>query len=328
MAIEGVNDQNGHELQGVPLDGVPHIQELTDEEKFREEHRKLHKLHEGHEEMHAAMIIIFFVILVVSQIALVQWKQRHFHSYQMATLAAMWIIPVVISLRSGYWRFIGFWVLFSVITGLVAKKVTQSPIERTTPRLVYKWFYFLYKLSLFLGIVGYIIIVLTLLGVNFIFGSMPQVWMDCGGLIMFYGLYYGVLGQDLAEICSNKMALHIGYYTPDGMPTRHLEDNTCAVCGDLLFVRPDQPGVIENTYKLSCNHEFHEFCIRGWCIVGKKQICPYCKEKVDLKLMFVNLWEKPHVFYGQLLDWLRWLVAWQPVILALIQGVNYMLDLK
>ena len=33
---------------------------------------------------------------------------------------------------------------------------------------------------------------------------------------------------------------------------------------------------------------FHEFCIRGWCIVGKKQTCPYCKEKVDLKIMFKN----------------------------------------
>ena len=33
---------------------------------------------------------------------------------------------------------------------------------------------------------------------------------------------------------------------------------------------------------------FHEFCIRGWCIVGKKQICPYCKEKVDLKAIFKN----------------------------------------
>ena len=33
---------------------------------------------------------------------------------------------------------------------------------------------------------------------------------------------------------------------------------------------------------------FHEFCIRGWCIVGKKQTCPYCKEKVDLKRMFHN----------------------------------------
>lgn len=33
---------------------------------------------------------------------------------------------------------------------------------------------------------------------------------------------------------------------------------------------------------------FHEFCIRGWCIVGKKQTCPYCREKVDLKKMFCN----------------------------------------
>ena len=36
------------------------------------------------------------------------------------------------------------------------------------------------------------------------------------------------------------------------------------------------------------NLRFHEFCIRGWCIVGKKQTCPYCKEKVDLKRMFHN----------------------------------------
>jgi len=33
-------------------------------------------------------------------------------------------------------------------------------------------------------------------------------------------------------------------------------------------------------------YSFHEFCIRGWCIVGKRQTCPYCKEKVDLKRMF------------------------------------------
>lgn len=38
---------------------------------------------------------------------------------------------------------------------------------------------------------------------------------------------------------------------------------------------------------------FHEFCIRGWCIVGKKQMCPYCKEKVDLKRMFSNPYPFP-----------------------------------
>lgn len=84
------------------------------------------------------------------------------------------------------------------------------------------------------------------------------------------------------------MSLLLQYYSPKGMPTRHLENDICAVCGNRLLTDVNVEGVIENTYKLSCNHVFHEFCIRGWCIVGKKQICPYCKEKVDLKLLFRN----------------------------------------
>lgn len=39
-------------------------------------------------------------------------------------------------------------------------------------------------------------------------------------------------------------------------------------------------------------------------------------------------WERPHVMYGQLLDWLRYLVAWQPVIIGLVQGINYVLGLE
>lgn len=78
---------------------------------------------------------------------------------------------------------------------------------------------------------------------------------------------------------------------------------------------------MEDTFRLSCGHEFHEFCIRGWCIVGKKQTCPYCHEKVDLQRMFPNPWEKSHQMYGQLLDWVRWLVCWQPIILVLVQVI-------
>lgn len=118
------------------------------------------------------------------------------------------------------------------------------------------------------------------------------------------------------------------FYSESGMPTKHLSDSVCAVCGQQIFVDVSEEGIIENTYRLSCNHVFHEFCIRGWCIVGKKQTCPYCKEKVDLKRMFSNPWERPHVMYGQLLDWLRYLVAWQPVIIGLVQGINYILGLE
>lgn len=76
------------------------------------------------------------------------------------------------------------------------------------------------------------------------------------------------------------------------MPIRSLDLNVCAVCGNDLLVSEKDEGVIENTFKLSCHHVFHEFCIRGWCIIGKKQTCPYCKEKVDLKRLFSN----PYVF--------------------------------
>lgn len=40
------------------------------------------------------------------------------------------------------------------------------------------------------------------------------------------------------------------------MPTRHLETNICAVCGNNLLVDADKEGIIENTYKLSCSHAY------------------------------------------------------------------------
>jgi len=301
---------------------------LTPEEMRRLEHMKMHEKHKGHEAMHTEMVFILVITVIVAQVALVEWKKRHQKSYQLATLFGMWIIPLGMCLKNQWWRFIFLWLIFSCITGLIVRKAVEKPIQGSTPRLVYKWFYLIYKLSYGLGIIGYIIMVLTFFGLNVVFDAKPQAWMDVAMLFLFYGLYYGVLAQDVAEISSDKMASHIGYYTANGMPTRHLEAGVCAVCGNRLLVQENEEGVLENTYKLSCDHVFHEFCIRGWCIVGKKQTCPYCKEKVDLKKMFCNPWEKPHVLYGQLLDWLRWLVAWQPVIFGIVQGINYALGLE
>ena len=77
-------------------------------------------------------------------------------------------------------------------------------------RLVYKWFYMLYKISYGLGILGYFVIMFTLFGLNMLVLVKPQIAMDFGLLMLFYGLYYGVVGRDFAEVCSDKMASHIG----------------------------------------------------------------------------------------------------------------------
>nr|CAH7726105.1 unnamed protein product [Callosobruchus chinensis] len=304
------------------------LDDLTSEEKWRLEHQKIHEQHKGHEKMHAEMVIILIVTVIVAQVILIEWKKRHYRSYAIVTLLGMWIVPIILCLRSHWWRFIFTWLLFSCITGLIVRKALQKPIDRTTPRLVYKWFLLLYTLSYGLGLIGYFIMMATFFGLNLLFNGKANEWMDCGLIFIFYGLYYGVLGRDISEICSDKMAAHIGYYSPQGISTRSLDTNVCAVCGNKLLVAEDEEGVLENTYKLSCNHVFHEFCIRGWCIVGKKQTCPYCKEKVDLKKIFSNPWEKPHMLFGQLLDWIRWLVAWQPMVLFLVQAINWTLGLE
>lgn len=49
---------------------------------LREEHRKLHEAHKGHESMHAEMLLILMVTMIVAQIILIEWKRRHFKSFQ------------------------------------------------------------------------------------------------------------------------------------------------------------------------------------------------------------------------------------------------------
>ena len=61
-----------------------------------------------------------------------------------------------------------------------------------------------------MGIIGYLVIMFTLFGLNVLLLIKPQVAMDFGLLLLFYGLYYGVVGRDFAEVCADKMAARIG----------------------------------------------------------------------------------------------------------------------
>jgi RING finger protein 121 len=103
----------------------------------RLKHEALHEKHRGHESMHAEMVLILLVTLVVSQFFLVFWKTKHFKSFQFVTMIGMWIIPFIISLKLLHVRFIIIWIIFTVITSIVAFKSSRVPINRTTPRQVY-----------------------------------------------------------------------------------------------------------------------------------------------------------------------------------------------
>lgn len=77
-------------------------------------------------------------------------------------------------------------------------------------RLVYKWFYNVHRVTYALGIIGYMMIMFTFFGLNLILMIKPDVAMGAGITVIFYGLYYGVLGRDFAELCTERIAQKMG----------------------------------------------------------------------------------------------------------------------
>ena len=81
-----------------------------------------------------------------------------------------------------------------------------------------------------------------------------------------------MLARDIAEICSDIMASHIGvilvlfgiwsnlfrliqkYYTESGIPKRALESNICSICTNQIMVLNNEESIFESTFNLPCGH--------------------------------------------------------------------------
>ncbi|KAI3633430.1 hypothetical protein MIR68_008377 [Amoeboaphelidium protococcarum] len=130
-------------------------------------------------------------------------------------------------------------------------------------------------------------------------------------LFLFYALYFGILARDLIDLLSSTMASGVGYFVTEGFPAKHLRSGVCALCGDAVNdsdvgVQSPQTthqhspsshqssgygtdlSLLIPSVRLSCRHSFHEPCIRGWLLIGKKDMCPYCKEKCAYKDLVIN----------------------------------------
>lgn len=46
------------------------------------------------------------------------------------------------------------------------------------------------------------------------------------------------------------------FYTSTGLPTKTLEQNMCAVCGNEILVMNNENAIIEKTCKLTCSHMY------------------------------------------------------------------------
>jgi RING finger protein 121/175 len=294
--------------------------------------------------------------LCAVQSGLVYWKKAHRRSYEAVSLAGLWLVPGALAARMGFWRFVVVWGAWSAVTAGVLHAASGKALQPSTPRRVYAWFLASYKASVAVGASGYACLVLGLITATF---GLPAPLGDGGALLLlWYGLYFGVLGRDAAELAADRLAVSLGSGRMMAVRAR-----ACGVCGGALIDGPGDlkpppvvvaaagspasatipaahahlaapayapppppppPGVMlanggvgDATIQLGCKHCFHGTCLRGWCVVGKKDTCPACREKVDLRAIFAGRpWETRNLQWVQMLDALRYLVVWNPLILG------------
>ena len=72
--------------------------------------------------------------------------------------------------------------------------------------MVYRWFLIVYQISYVLGIAGYLVLLLVFTGVAFLLPVSPDWVLELAVTLVFYGVYFGVMGRDCAEVCVDYMA--------------------------------------------------------------------------------------------------------------------------
>ena len=91
----------------------------------------------------------------------------------------------------------------------------------------------------------------------------PRQITGVGILMMFYGLYFGVTGRDLAEAATDRMANNLGYVSRDGIPSKQANSNICVLCDEALshVARPGEAAPMQEKVRASAGGGFVCVCV-------------------------------------------------------------------
>ena len=203
--------------------------------------------HGGHAHVHdeRSDAIAFYAMvfgMVGMQLLLRWWQRTRPRSFALVSLMLLWIIPFATAIVSRFWRFPIAWLAYSAVAAYFVRMARERPLRATTPKKVYRFFEVAYAATTRLAAVGYIcaIVVLT----PGIASKFTFAIMDLLLHAVIYGVYFGVVTRDLAELAAETMASSLGYSKKDdGDSARPVPRGLCALCGeDLLPAGGEEEG--------------------------------------------------------------------------------------
>ncbi|KZS16992.1 RING finger protein 121 [Daphnia magna] len=257
--------------------------------------------------------LIFVSTALVVQIGIILWRKSHPRSFDVATFCALCLIPSITAFILSFWWFLILWgIFFSISIMAYLKARFEKPLLPSTPGLIFRWFYFVHYCSFVFSFCGSLAYTLGLyVGSNY--------WLiDLSARVLLYGVYFGLVGRDFAMHITDNLFVRPTYPTERSLLPYHNADLfCCSLCGYYMSK--------ETKCSLSCQHAFHENCVRGWYMIGKKSTCPVCWEKVDYQLHDRNPWETPDAILKAYHDFIRWLVIYLPILITVFSIIYVLL---
>lgn len=209
----------------------------------------------------ALIVFTLFGFFMFAQLGLVRWKQASPRLYNEVTLAGLWTIPIGIALFLRAWFFVLNWTVFSAANAYYVYLALQPRLDKETPFKVYQWFDRIHRLCYSAWILAYSLLAIdTIASKQLLSRSVEAPFAYIAVYILFYSVYFGVLGRDLADACAERMSNTLGYVRYEQPPP-----NLCALCGEELHpsqVHTPSTKSLGAAVQLNCSHEFHEYCIR------------------------------------------------------------------
>lgn len=246
-------------------------------------------------------IIALAIVVIGMYIISFFWKKYSKRTYTLASTAILLFFPLASSLvaRSKIFPFV--WLVVALLHLIFHGDIILGRRPQIVGTNIYVAYRYIFQTSISLFGIGYVLLA---------YGFFWQKRFLCakGVLLLMYVLYYSLICRMGLDFISYRAAGTI-------LPSRGIKNSgECPLCKK----KTDSPQI-----ELSCGETFHLSCIKNWKILGKKDTCPSCRERVDLSAVVMNPWQKNEYFFTQFLDFTGHLI----LSYAVAQGLIFFLRL-
>lgn len=246
---------------------------------------------------------VISVYALVIQTFFAAWKRVHRKSHDVCVFLILLLFPPGFFLYIRSYSLPFCWLLFSGFMALNALKVLRGPLGKNVMRDIYGVFRTLFivsNLGIFVG-----------QALTFVCFYVRVQYLGYTLSILLFFLYFGLLSREVIFFLSETVAVSTGFYSKEGVPGKGNNNSLCMICTKAFDSK-------ERIHTLVCTHSFHEDCIKGWCLLGKKPFCPYCKRTIESSSLPPELWHKTETWFYPLINTLRSFIVLTLVLTAIV----------